>query len=90
MTETEGGQQVLGLMVKAMKIDKEKYHNYHEAEEEDIPDSFTHSYLLPPIEDYIQRKTLWVELNKLYGHGYELQTLTCNHSGTQIVSACKS
>jgi len=30
ITETEAGQQVLGLMVKAHKLDKEKYSNYHE------------------------------------------------------------
>jgi len=30
LTQTEGGLQVLGLMVKATKVDKEKYTNYHE------------------------------------------------------------
>ena len=40
-----------------------------------IEDDFTElndNYQNPPIEDYISRKTLWVEINKLYGHGYEL------------------
>lgn len=67
-------------MVKAVKIEKEKYSEYHEngifnynlIEEEDFPEELKYNYKYPPIEDYIQRKTLWVELNKLYGHGYEL------------------
>ena len=44
----------------------------------------------PPFEDYLVKHTLWPEMNKLYGHGYEISTVSCNHAGTTIASACKS
>ena len=44
----------------------------------------------PPSEDYLSKHTLWPELNKLYGHGFELKALTTSHNGKYIASACKS
>lgn len=34
--------------------------------------------------------TLWPELNKLYGHGYEIASLAVSSSGGVIASSCKS
>uniref|UniRef100_A0A8D0HEF3 Elongator complex protein 2 n=1 Tax=Sphenodon punctatus TaxID=8508 RepID=A0A8D0HEF3_SPHPU len=44
----------------------------------------------PPTEDHLLQNTLWPEVQKLYGHGYEIFCLTCNNSKTVIASACKA
>ena len=52
-------------------------------------ESFT-STTGPPIEESLSRHTLWPEVEKLYGHGYEIACLAANSSGTLIASACKA
>lgn len=98
-TFTEGGAQVLGLMTKAVKAPKEKYTNYYDEEEGEINlleneknenQVSLHNFNQPPTEDYLSKHTLWPEINKLYGHGYEIQTITSNHEGNLIASSCKS
>ncbi|KAM6219987.1 elongator complex protein 2 isoform 4-T4 [Rhynchocyon petersi] len=44
----------------------------------------------PPTEDHLLQNTLWPEVQKLYGHGYEIHCLTCNNSKTLLASACKA
>ncbi|CEP62670.1 Elongator subunit ELP2 LALA0_S06e00980g [Lachancea lanzarotensis] len=44
----------------------------------------------PPIEDQLQRHTLWPEIEKLYGHGYEISCLDVSPDAKLIASACKS
>lgn len=45
---------------------------------------------VPPTEEILLQNTLWPEVQKLYGHGYELFTLATNHSNTLLASACKA
>ena len=44
----------------------------------------------PPLEDQLSRHTLWPEIEKLYGHGYEISTLAASHDGSIIATACRA
>ncbi|KAK8917761.1 Elongator complex protein 2 [Metarhizium anisopliae] len=44
----------------------------------------------PPFEETLSRHTLWPEVEKLYGHGYEISCLATSHDGKLIASACKA
>ncbi|AGO13452.1 AaceriACL116Wp [[Ashbya] aceris (nom. inval.)] len=44
----------------------------------------------PPLEDHLQRHTLWPEIEKLYGHGYEISCVDVSPDGKLLASACKS
>lgn len=56
------------------------------AAKEDILDGL----VLPPLEDHLQRYTLFPEIEKLYGHGYEITCCATSPSGSLIASACRS
>lgn len=53
-----------------------------------VPLPLTHAH--PPFEELLSRHTLWPELEKLYGHGYELSCLAASHDGGLVASACKA
>lgn len=44
----------------------------------------------PPLEDHLQRFSLFPEVDKLYGHGYEITCCACTPNGTLIATACRS
>lgn len=46
--------------------------------------------IAPPTEEHLMQNTLWPELQKLYGHGYELYAITATSTGTIIASSCKA
>lgn len=44
----------------------------------------------PPLEDHLQRLLLYPEVEKLYGHGYEITCCTTSPKTLLIASACRS
>ncbi|KAI9652965.1 MAG: hypothetical protein M1831_006294 [Alyxoria varia] len=44
----------------------------------------------PPVEDHLGRHLLWPEIEKLYGHGYEICAIACSHDGTLVATACRA
>lgn len=44
----------------------------------------------PPLEDHLQRFSLFPEVDKLYGHGYEITCCACTPNGSLIATACRS
>ncbi|KAF8592532.1 WD40 repeat-like protein [Ramaria rubella] len=43
-----------------------------------------------PFESELASTTLWPEIEKIFGHGYELISLATSHSNSLVVTACKS
>lgn len=44
----------------------------------------------PPLEESLSRHTLWPEVEKLYGHGYEISCLAASRDGKLVASACRA
>lgn len=88
----------LGLSNKAEDVqtvstgDAENNNDEQEREQEDAAITVDVLSQLngPPLEDHLQRHTLFPELEKMYGHGYELTALDISKDGKYIVSCCKS
>lgn len=89
---------VLGLSNKA--IDNTSSERQPESQEEEegglsqsnftIPAALEATTTHPPFEENLSRHTLWPEVEKLYGHGYEISCLCSSHDGKIIASACKA
>jgi len=44
----------------------------------------------PPTEEELMQNTLWPEMQKLYGHGYEIFCMAAKHNGQLLATACRS
>ncbi|KAL3425670.1 Elongator complex protein 2 [Phlyctema vagabunda] len=88
---------LLGLSNKAIEAvddDQEIPAGNHNDREAADPASIAHKSTLdldhPPLEDHLSRHTLWPEIEKLYGHGYEISALAASHDGSVVATACKA
>lgn len=48
------------------------------------------NFAAPPSEETLMQNTLWPEVQKLYGHGYEIFALASSCDGKFLASSCKS
>ncbi|SMN17710.1 similar to Saccharomyces cerevisiae YGR200C ELP2 Subunit of Elongator complex, which is required for modification of wobble nucleosides in tRNA [Maudiozyma saulgeensis] len=84
---------VLGLSNKATGEGEETQDEDNEEDEtaaKNISYEIVTSLEHPPIEDQLQRHLLWPEIEKLYGHGYEITCLDVSPDRKLIASACRS
>ncbi|KAK9455585.1 WD40-repeat-containing domain protein [Dipodascopsis uninucleata] len=44
----------------------------------------------PPLEAHLQRHTLFPEIDKLYGHGYEVSCIALSHDRKLLATACRA
>ncbi|KAJ9111971.1 hypothetical protein QFC19_000893 [Naganishia cerealis] len=83
---------VLGLSNKAEKqMEAGDYQEDNDDQEKnDYPEEKDILPPSPPLEDYLQRHTLFPEQEKLYGHGYEISSVAVSPNGNLIASTCRS
>lgn len=72
----EGISQPLGLMNKQMEIAEDDNELFIPADEVN-PLMLKHdiNYKQPPDDSFLTVRGLWPELNKMYGHGYEIEAI---------------
>jgi len=56
------------------------------------PTSLVETMKQPPFEEHLLQHTLWPEVEKLFGHGYELMCVDASHQGSRkwVASACRA
>jgi elongator complex protein 2 len=54
------------------------------------PTSLVEVQVQPPFEDHLIQHTLWPEIEKLYGHGYEIFRVRCSRDGKLMATSCKA
>lgn len=81
----------------ADELYKEVYFNVIELNSKLASQSSIHNSILisknfqePPTEEHLLQNTLWPEVQKLYGHGYEMFAVACEPKTGLIASACKA
>ncbi|XP_053303188.1 elongator complex protein 2 isoform X3 [Pleuronectes platessa] len=87
----------LGLSNKAVFQGDLVQKNNNAAEKlSSVSDQYQESYFHPlnmtepPPEDHLLQNTLWPEVQKLYGHGFEMFCLASDSARTVVASACKA
>lgn len=82
----------LGLSNKSVSISAAQA----PTEKRHIKDQYPENYFVasqlsqPPTEETLMQNTLWPENQKLYGHGYEVYSITATSDGRFLASACKA
>ena len=91
VTAESASLPALGLSNKATSEDQEQNANEREtAETTNISYQILDDLRWPPLEDHLQRHTLWPEIEKLYGHGYEIVSVDTSPDRKMVASSCKS
>lgn len=91
VTAESASLPALGLSNKATNDEQEENVNEREtAETTNISYQILDELNLPPLEDHLQRHTLWPEIEKLYGHGYEIVSVDTSPDKKIIASSCRS
>ncbi|KAJ3153042.1 Elongator subunit elp2 [Geranomyces michiganensis] len=87
----------VGLLTKALAGDIDKGSTAHDFRNlsaytavSSTPTSLLDALQHPPFEQHLIQHTLWPEVNKLYGHGYEIVSVAASHNGRFVASACKA
>ncbi|XP_040044705.2 elongator complex protein 2 isoform X1 [Gasterosteus aculeatus] len=87
----------LGLSNKAVfQGDLAPKNKEEEGQFSSVSDQYQESYFHPlimtepPPEDHLLQNTLWPEVQKLYGHGFEMFCLASDSARTVVASACKA
>ncbi|KAI5957421.1 ELP2 [Candida margitis] len=83
---------VLGLSNKAdAQVQEEtKNDDVDDVEGEELEQKDDKQITVPPTESYLQRNSLATEIEKLYGHGYEVTCCSTSPNGNLIATSCKS
>ncbi|EDV38068.1 uncharacterized protein Dana_GF13770 [Drosophila ananassae] len=81
----------LGLSNKAVYKEESRSEESGKAKD-DYPENYFVPITLetPPQEETLMQNTLWPELQKLYGHGYEIFALAATRDGSVLASSCKA
>lgn len=85
---------VLGLSNKA--VEENESNDTDDPDVRESNDNKNISYDLvtsantPPMEETLQRHLLWPEVEKLYGHGYEITSVDVSPDQKLVASACRS
>ncbi len=82
----------LGLSNKAVFEDESQVADNERHVKDQYPDHYfkPETYSEPPPEESLLQNTLWPELKKLYGHGYDIFSLASDPRGSLLASACKA
>lgn len=79
-----------GGEIKKDGNDENEEGNQNEADLEGYSTQLLNSLNSAPMEEVLQRYTLWPEIEKLYGHGFEITTLDVSPDRSCVVSASRS
>ena len=82
----------LGLSNKAVLDTEDVPAEVEKHVKDQFPDFYFKNeiYDRPPPEDVLVQNTLWAEIAKLYGHGYEIFSLASSKNGKMVASSCKA
>lgn len=80
----------LGLSNKAGEVGSSAEEGINADTDNDMINNILDNLSKPPLEDHLQRFTLYPEIEKLYGHGFEISCFAYNKALNILASANKS